>query len=154
MAAITHDGSTPINKYKVAAFTLQAASYITTLWFVEWVWSDGQSLYRLAAALVVEFVLFAMKSMLFDSDGKNDAFGWAGFVLDTITNMGGFLIRAGNVITFPLFAVFFKVFGVYDALNTPLAKLDGGTVTAGGMLLALIAAILLSVGPHKLWNND
>lgn len=142
-----------LNIYKVTAAIAQLLSYLTTLWFVEWVWSDGQPMHRYAVALLIEAVLTAMKLTLLDGSGENDGIGWAGFVIDALTNLGGALPRASAVVTFPAFAIVLQLIGLYTGATTTLATIQGNAITYGGAVVALISAIILAVLPHQLWNR-
>ena len=98
------------------------------------------------AAVVVEAVLVAMKSALFDKGGGNDGIGWAGFVIDALTNLGGILPRAGKVLTWPPVATLLGLLGMSAA--------DPTVQSLGGLIIALAAAILLSVLPHRRWGGE
>lgn len=141
-----------MNLYKIAAAVAQLLSYLTTLWGVEWVWPDGQPMYRYVVALLIEVSLLAMKKALFDGDGENDAVGWAGFVIDSITNLGGALPRASLVVTFPPFAVVLQAVGLYRGATATMAVVQH-PISYGGFIIAIIGAILLAVAPHKLWQR-
>lgn len=130
---------------KVLAAVAQAASFMTTLWAVQWVWDDGSLPAQFIAAVVVEAVLVAMKSALFDKGGGNDGIGWAGFVIDALTNLGGILPRAGKVLTWPPIATLLGLLG--------LSAADTTVQSVGGLIIAGAAAILLSVLPHRLWRG-
>jgi hypothetical protein len=142
-----------LNIYKTTAVIAQLLSYLTTLWFVEWVWPDGQPMHRYAVALVIEALLVAMKFTLFDGSGDNDGIGWAGFVIDALTNLGGALPRASAVVTFPAFAILLQVSGLYAGATTTMATIQGNAITYGGLAVGLVSAILLAVAPHKLWKR-
>lgn len=130
---------------KALAAVAQAASYMTTLWAVQWVWDDGSLAAQIVAALVVEAVLVGMKSALFDKGSGNDGIGWAGFVIDALTNLGGILPRAGKVLTWPPIATLLGLLG--------LSAADTTVQSVGGLIIAGAAAILLSVLPHRLWRG-
>lgn len=130
---------------RAMAGVAQFASYMTTLWAVQWVWSDGQLVHQVVAALVVEALLVSMKGALWNTAAGDDVLGWVGLVVDTLTNMGGILPRAGLVLTWPPIATVLKWFGVPAA--DPIVQ------AAGGFLLALIGGIILSILPHRLWSG-
>lgn len=130
---------------RIIAVVAQLASYMTTLWAVQWVWNDGLLHYQVLAAVVVEVVLVGMKSALWGKRNGDHTIGWAGFVIDTATNVGGILPRAGRLLTWPPVATLLGVFSVNSA--------EPAVQTAGGFTLALLFGILLSVLPHRLWRG-
>lgn len=130
---------------RVMAVVAQLASYMTTLWAVQWIWDDGPLGYQVLAAAVVEVLLIAMKSALFNDDGGDDTIGWAGFAIDAVVNAGGVLPRAGKLLTWPPIAGLFDLFGVDGA--------DPTVQTVGSFLIAAVVGILLSVLPHRLWKD-
>lgn len=139
--------------YRVVAVLASVFSLLTTVWAVEWVWPDGNPLHRWLAAGLVELIFFALKLTLFNGSSADDSLGWIGFILDTITNMGGILPRASAVITFPPFALVFSLFTVYDELTSQAARVNGAAITWGGIPVALIGAVILSVAPFYLWKR-
>ena len=48
------------------AIIAHALSYVTTLWFVQWIWPEGVLNAQSAVASCPEFLLFAMKSALWN----------------------------------------------------------------------------------------
>lgn len=142
-----------MNIYKLTAGLAQLMSYLTTLWAVEWVWSDGQPLHRYVAAFAIELLLTAMKLTLFDGKGSNDGIGWSGMVIDVITNTGGAIMRAGMLITWAPIAILLSVIGVYDWAISVMATTNGHAITNGGAIIAVIGGILLAVAPHYLWRR-
>ena len=142
-----------VNIYKLTAALAQLMSYLTTLWAVEWVWTDGQPLQRYAVALIIEAVLTAMKLTLFDGTESNDGIGWAGMLIDVLTNTGGAIVRAGAVVTFPPIAILLSVIGVYAGAVSTLVVVGGHAISYGGAVAALAGGILLAVAPHGLWKR-
>ena len=138
--------ATRINGNKVGAGVVQALSWLTTYWCVEWIMQPGpdQLPVTIGISLVAEVLLVLMKRCLFNEDKKDDSIGWFGFVADTIINAGGILPRAGRLLTFPPIAVMLGVFGI-DAASEGPNKI-------GAFILALIGGALLSVLPHRLWR--
>lgn len=141
------------NIFKLTAAIAQLLSFLTTLWCVEWIWSDGQPLHRYAAALVIEITLVAMKLTLFNGSGRDDAVGWSGMVIDVILNTGGALPRASLLMTFPPIAVLLQIIGLYTGATYPLATIQEITISHGGGVTALLGGILLAVAPHYLWKR-
>lgn len=74
-----------------------------------------------------------------------DAITWAGFAIDTVTNLGGILPRAALLLTWPPVAALLAVFGANGA--------DPTVQTIGGFLIALSGGILLAILPHRLWRG-
>lgn len=130
---------------RIIAVIAQLASFMTTLWAVQWIWSDGPLVYQVAAAAVVEFMLVGMKSALWGKRSSDQAIGWSGFVIDTVTNLGGILPRAARLITWPPIAAVLGALGVNAA--------DPATQALGGFLVALAGGILLAILPHRLWRG-
>lgn len=128
---------------KGLATLLQVASWFTTLWAVQWLWADGAFSGQVTGALLAEFAFIVMKTQLFSGGSK--VVGWAGIALDGLVNMGGILPRAGKLLTFPPIAAVLGFMGV-DAGATATQKI-------GTFLIALIGGILLSVLPHRLWED-
>lgn len=85
-----------------------------------------------------------MKRLLFDKDSRNDGIGWAGLILDSFTNMGGILPKAGRVLTFPPVAALLLLFKVDPAAER--------TQLVGSIVIAAIAGGLLSIAPIRLWR--
>lgn len=130
---------------KIMAVVAQLASYMTTLWAVQWIWNDGPLIGQVLIGVAVEVLLLAMKSALFNENGGDDAIGWAGFVIDALVNAGGVLPRAARLITWPPMTALLGFVGISTS--------EPGVLTIGGFLIAAITGILLSVLPHRLWKE-
>lgn len=129
---------------RVIAAVAQGASYLTTLWAVQWVWDDGQLAHQIIAALVLELLLVGMKSALWSRNG-DETIGWAGFAIDAIINAGGILPRAAKLLTWPPIASLLAVASINAAEPT--------VQTIGGFIIAAGIGILLSILPHRLWRG-
>ena len=134
------------NGYRLGAWATHAASWLTTYWLCEWVGdtkTDASRAVVVAVSIVLEFfVLHTMKKLLFDANKGNDALGWAGFGIDSLTNAGGAFPKMGRLASWPPLAVLVGAFGV-DATQG-----SGNAVAA--FILALIVGIILSVLPVRL----
>lgn len=135
------------------AIIAHGLSYVTTLWFVQWVAPDLALTAQGIAAYFTELLLFAMKSALWNSTVDDDGVGWAGVIIDAVLNAGGILPRADTFLTFPPLAAALSVAGVRVADLAPVATLPDGTgVSAAGLIAALLGGILLSAAPHRMWR--
>lgn len=147
---LTRDGK-PFPFNKLMAGFAQFLSFLTTLWFVEWVWPEGGGLARFAIALVAEGILLAFKSSLWQ--GESHGMSWTGFGIDTILNAGGVLPITSRMLLFPPLAAVLGAMGVLPYSAATMATVAGNVVSYGGFLLAIIGGILLSVAPHYLWTH-
>jgi hypothetical protein len=133
-----------INGNKIGAVIVQAVSWLTTFWCVEWIMQPAELPIIIGVSLVAELLLVLMKRCLFNDDKGDDTIGWVGFIIDGVINAGGILPRAGRLLTFPPIALMLGVFGIDAAADTPNK--------IGAFILALIGGALLSVLPHRLWR--
>jgi len=146
MAARTAEGF-ELNYNKLGAIVAQIFSYLTTLWAVEWIaepQTDQERAIVVVIALAIELLFILMKRLLFDKNSRNDGIGWAGLILDSITNMGGIIQKAGRLLTFPPIAAVLLMFG----LDAKIDKVQ----SIGSIIIALICGILLSIAPIRLWR--
>lgn len=148
----TH-GQPQIDPNRIAAVVAGLMSLLTTVWAVEWIWVEGDNLYRWGVAVLFEALLIAFKSSLFNGSAKDDSLGWAGFIIDGVINAGGIVSRTGRVLTFPPIAALLTATGLMAPLSAQMAVLNGVPISWGGFILALIGGILLSVAPHFLWKR-
>lgn len=128
---------------KVVAAAAQVASFFTTLWCVQWIWSAGDLGIQVAIALVAEIGLIVLKERLFAGD--DPALGWTGLAIDAIINTGGALPISCRVMTFPPIAALLVAFGVNPAACQ--------IYSIGSVIIALAIGVLLSALPHRLWRS-
>jgi hypothetical protein len=136
-----------INYNKLGAIIAQALSWLTTYWLVEWIAepkTDKDRAIAVALATVIELLFILMKRLLFDKNSKNDGIGWAGLILDSLTNMGGILPKAGRLLTFPPIAALLLLFSI-----NPKAE---QTQLIGSFIISAIAGVLLAIAPIRLWR--
>ena len=136
------------NGYKTAAALFQVLSWLTTYWLVSFILdpqTPGQSFAAYAISIAAEYGLVKMKSLVFDGDHKTDGAGWAGFILDGIINAGGILPKASKVLLWPPLMTLM--------VRAELAPKDENIQFWGGIAVAVIAGLLLSVLPHRLWRR-
>jgi hypothetical protein len=137
-----------------------AMSYVTTLWAVQWVTPGWRLQDQSVAAVLVEYLFFALKTSLSFGVG---GVGWVGVALDSVTNMGGILPAAPRVLSWPPIAIVVAlVRSLLGKLGVPTpndAVLDtftvGGAplvVTYGGLSVSLAGGILLSAAGHRMWD--
>jgi hypothetical protein len=138
-------------------------SYMTTLWFVQWLWPDGSLVMQSAIAYCMEWTLFALKKALESTEARN--IGWTGVGVDGVINMGGLLPYAGAILGFPPIAALLALIGWgLGRLGVSLAWM--GTIfhtleIAGAqpiplslavLLVGLGGGMLLSAAPVQLWR--
>jgi hypothetical protein len=106
--------------------------------------------------LIVEAALVGLKSLLFIGRRGDGVAGWAGFTIDAVLNTGGLLPRADRLLTFGPIAAVLSLFGlnVAELPKAVTAMADGKPleVTIGGLLVAILGGVLLSILPHRLWR--
>lgn len=158
----TARAASDINWRRVVAAIVQAASYITSFWFVQWVWPEGPLVAQIPIALAVEILLVVLKERLFRGD--DPALGWIGLAIDAVINTGGLLPRVCRLLTFPPIAALIAAAnqasaaqraseGTAQAAQTALVVATACTPFDGlSILVGLIGGILLSVLPHRLWR--
>ena len=134
---------------RVAALITQALSFLTTVWFVEWMWPGGTQVSRYLVALLAEALLVIFKEQLFR--GGEAWLGYIGLAVDAVVNTGGIIPAACRIVVWPpVMAVVMAVSGA----ETPGAVLPGcNPFDALPLALSLIGGIILSVAPHRLWRN-
>lgn len=136
-----------------AAIIAHGLSYMTTLWFVQWVWPAGDLVGQSAVACTLEALLFGMKSALWNGAEGDDGVGFAGVAIDGLINAGGLLPQAGAILTFPPIAIVLSLVKIRTDQLTTIATLPGGhELSAAGLVTAVLGGILLSAAPHRLWR--
>lgn len=150
------------NVLHAGAVIAHALSYLTTLWFVQWLTPESDLRTAAVVAYVLEMFLFALKRSL--RSKSSGAVGWTGVSADAVINMGGLLPWAPRIVTFPPFVVVAALvtypltsagasFGWATAAFTLLPYGDGAIpVSIVGLLVALLGGMLLSAGPAILWE--
>lgn len=148
----------------MGAVIAHALSYLTTLWFVQWVWADGALSYQGVIAYGLELLLFAFKTALWSDTPEGRGVGWAGVSFDGLINMGGLVPYAPAILTFPPVAIVlafvgWALGGVGVSLawfGAPFVQLpyNGAPIgiSASVLLVALGGGILLSAAPQRLWR--
>lgn len=144
------------------AVIAHALSYLTTLWFVQWLAPATDLRTAGAVAYGLEMLLFAFKRALKSRHGRG--VGWAGVSADALINMGGLIPYAGRILSFPPVAVILALIGWIAGgvgvslawAGAPFVVLPYGADTIGVslsvLLMALGGGILLSAGPAILWE--
>lgn len=152
------------NRLHGAAVIAHGLSFATTLWFIQWVWPGGDIRAQGCVAYVLEFFLFGLKSVLLNGEVSDDGIGWVGVGADAVINAGGILLRAGDILTFPPFAVVLALVGMLingllGLLTLPplppdwvITTIQDVPITLGGLLFAIASGILLSAAPHRIWQ--
>lgn len=142
------------NTVHMSAIIAHAMSYLTTLWCVQWVAADLDLVTAGIAAYALEFLLFGMKSALWNAGKGDDGVGYAGVGIDALINAGGLLPRADVFLTFPPIAAVLALVGVRVGELVPFTTLpDGSPLTLAGLIAAFLGGILLSAAPHRLWRR-
>lgn len=135
---------------RALAFILGFGSYLTTLWFVEFVWPEGRPPDTYILALILEIVLLSLKRQVIDSSfRRGDVAGWTAIVLDTLINAAGLLPRAERLILFPPIDLLTSLVGLN--LDTPLST---SPYTVGGVAMSLLLGFVLSYLPIRLWGDS
>jgi len=149
LAVTTKDDRTVggyFNGYRLGAWALHAASWLTTYWLCEWVGDpktdQGRAVVVVVAIILEFFVLHKMKKLLFDEKKSNDGIGWAGFIIDSIINAGGAFPKMGRLASWQPLAALVSAFGIDTTKGT------GNTVAA--FILALSIGVILSIAPIRL----
>lgn len=154
------------NTIHLGAVIGHALSYLTTLWFVQWLWPGAPDLRAQGAtAYVLEVLLFALKLALYSKTPEGRGVGWAGVSADALINMGGLLPYAAGILTFPPVAAMLALLGWalglagvgLDWAGVPFTTLPFGTepiaVSFSVLLVALGGGMLLSAAPQRLWRT-
>lgn len=149
---------------RILAIVLGVASFVTTLWFVQWIWEDGPFWWQFGLAVVAELLLIGLKEQLYRQGGDMIA-GWVGVIIDAIINTGGILPKSCRILSFPPIAV------VGEALSSGVEPLKATASAGGGLhmdvqvitactmysiesvVIALIFGMMLSVFPNRLWRS-
>lgn len=152
------------NTLHLGAVIGHALSYLTTLWFVQWLPGTDDLRLQGAAAYILEVLLFALKLALYAKTPEGRGVGWAGVSADGLINMGGLLPYASAILSFPPVAVMLGLVGwLLGSLGVSLAwagvpfvTLPFGDaaipVSLSVLIVALGGGILLSAAPQKLWS--
>ena len=162
MTTIASAAAGPFRRYTVlhaGAVIAHALSYLTTLWFVQWLTPDAELRTAGIIAYVLEMFLFALKRAL--HSGRGRGVGWAGVFTDGLINMGGLIPWAPRILTFPPVAVVLALLGwatggALGVFGTPFVTLAFGTqpvpISLSGLIVSLLGGMLLSAGPAQLWE--
>lgn len=150
------------NVLHAGAVIAHGLSYLTTLWFVQWLAPEAQLRTAGVVAGILEMFLFALKRSL--RSKRSGAVGWTGVSADAVINMGGLLPWAPRIVSFPPFVIVAALvtypltaagasFGWATAPFTMLPYGDGAIpISLMGLIASLLGGILLSAGPAVLWD--
>jgi len=142
---------------KLLALTLGFGSYLTTVWFVEWVWVEGGVLEIYLVAGVLELLFIGLKLFIFDGRRHSDVLGWVAILVDSLINAAGIMPRADRILSFPPITVILGLLGLggRPPMVVTTVRLGDDTVfvTLGGFILSLTLGVILSWLPVRLWRS-
>jgi hypothetical protein len=136
-----------VNGYRLGAVITQILSWLTTLWFCEWIGQpkDDAAWWRVVVISIgVEFLLVQLKRLVHNKKKGFELLGWIGIVVDSVCNAGGAFGISGRILTFPPVAavLLYAKVNVYDTTTNMI----------GSFVVAMVAGYLLSIAPLRLWN--
>lgn len=140
MSTRTAQGAIAINGHKIAAVIAQVGSFATTYLFIRALGLNGIPGFFIAVA--AEFLLLAMKTLVFSSKHSADALGWAAVIFDTLLNAGGLWPYVQHLDKTPSWGMLVEGLGMAGELRKIPA-----------LVIALGIGYILSIAPHRLWRG-